>query len=262
MSIYPKPELLAPAGSMDALKAGVNAGADAVYLSGKRYGARQFAANFSQREMNEAIEYAHLRGVKVFVTVNILIKDKELLQVAKYLMKLYEIGVDAIIVQDVGLARLAQELVPDLPLHSSTQMTIHNQEGVEWVVEHGFERVVLSREMKLADIEELAQNLKKKVELEIFVHGALCYSYSGQCLLSSLIGGRSGNRGMCAQPCRKIYQLVRGKTDQYGKPIDITKVALKDHYLLSTKDLSLYNYLKRICNASLDSIKIEGRMRS
>jgi U32 family peptidase len=263
MPKYPKPELLAPAGSIDALKAGVNAGADAVYLSGKRFGARQFAANFSEREMSEAIVYAHLRGVKVFVTVNTLIKDKELLQVAKYLMKLYEIGVDAVIVQDVGLARLAKELVPDLPLHSSTQMTIHNQEGVKWAAEHGFERVVLAREMKLADIKKLAQKLKKRVELEVFVHGALCYSYSGQCLLSSFIGGRSGNRGMCAQPCRKIYQLVRGKTDLYGKPIDITELALEeDHYLLSTKDLSLYNHLNRICRASLDSIKIEGRMRS
>jgi len=262
MPNYPKPELLAPAGSMDALKAGVNAGADAMYLSGKRFGARQFAANFSEREMSEAIAYAHLRGVKVFVTVNTLIKDKELLQVAKYIMKLYEMGVDALIIQDVGLARLAKEIVPDLPLHSSTQMTIHNQEGVEWAAEHGFERVVLAREMKLADVKKLVQKLKKRVELEVFVHGALCYSYSGQCLLSSFIGGRSGNRGMCAQPCRKIYHMVRGKTDLYGKPIDIAEVALEDNYLLSTKDLSVYNHLNRICKASLDSIKIEGRMRS
>jgi len=212
--------------------------------------------------MSKAIAHAHLRGVKIFVTVNTLIKDKELLQVAKYLMKLYEMGVDAVIIQDVGLARLAQEIVPDLPLHSSTQMTIHNQEGVEWAAEHGFERVVLAREMKLADIKKIAQKLKKRVKLEVFVHGALCYSYSGQCLLSSLIGGRSGNRGMCAQPCRKFYHLVRGKTDMYGKTMDIAEVALKDHYLLSTKDLSLYKHLNRICSASVDAIKIEGRMRS
>jgi U32 family peptidase len=262
MPNYFKPELLAPAGSMDALKAGVNSGADAVYLSGKKFGARQFASNFTEREMSEAISYAHLRGVKVYVTVNTLIKDKELLQVAKYLIKLYEMGIDALIIQDLGLARLAQEVVPDLPLHSSTQMTIHNQEGVEWAAEHGFERVVLAREMKLSDIKKISLKLKKRVKLEVFVHGALCYSYSGQCLLSSFIGGRSGNRGMCAQPCRKFYHLVRGKTDMYGKTMDIAEVALEDHYLLSTKDLSLYNHLNRICRASLDSIKIEGRMRS
>jgi U32 family peptidase len=258
----PIPELLAPAGSMDALKAGVNAGADAVYLSGKRFGARQFAANFTQQEISEAIEYSHLRGVKVFVTVNTLIKDKELSQVAEYLTKLYEIGVDAIIIQDIGLAKLAQKIVPDLPLHSSTQMTIHNHKDVEWAVEHGFRRVVLAREMKLAHIKKLDRKLKKRLELEVFIHGALCYSYSGQCLLSSFIGGRSGNRGMCAQPCRKIYRLVRGKTDFYGKTIDFAELTLTDHYLLSTKDLSLYNHLNRIFMASLDSIKIEGRMKS
>ena len=262
MQNYRIPELLAPAGSMDALKAGVNAGADAMYLSGKRFGARQYAANFNQREMSEAIAYAHLRGVKVFVTVNTLIKNKELLQVAKYLTKLYEIGVDALIIQDVGLAKIAQDLIPDLPLHSSTQMTIYNQEGIEWAAEHGFRRVVLAREMKLADIKKLNRKLKKRIELEIFVHGALCYSYSGQCLLSSFIGGRSGNRGMCAQPCRKIYHLIQGKTDPYGKPIEITELTLKDHYLLSTKDLSLNMRLNRICKDSIDSIKIEGRMKS
>ncbi len=255
------PELLAPAGSIESLKAGVNAGADAVYLSGKRFGARQFARNFSLNEMEQAIEYAHLRGVKVYVTVNTLITESELPMVGENLLKLYSLGADAIIVQDLGVARLARQLVPDLDLHCSTQMTIHNPQGVIWAAKNGFKRVVLAREMSIKDITPTASHLSKKIELEVFAHGAICYSYSGQCFLSSFIGGRSGNRGMCAQPCRKQYQLIRGKVDKYGKCKDGEKIPLRDHYLLSTRDLSIYSHLDQICAAPIDSIKIEGRMR-
>ncbi len=257
------PELLAPAGSMDALKAAVNAGADAVYLAGKQFGARHYAANFDNEQLKKAVHYAHFRGVKVYVTVNTLIKDHELQKMSKYLLFLYEIGVDAILVQDTGVAKLAKEIVPGLNLHASTQMTIHNSEGVKWASEFGFKRVVLAREMKLSQIEEIIQEIKSgRIELEIFAHGALCYSYSGQCLLSSFIGGRSGNRGMCAQPCRRKYRVVSGKKDIYGKPAKLTTVPIKAEYMLSTRDMALYKYLPRIVNSNVCSLKIEGRMRS
>ena len=257
------PELLAPAGSMESLKAAVNAGADAVYLAGKQFGARHYAANFNDTDLKKAVNYAHLRDVKVYVTVNTLIKDYELPDLAKYLLFLYETGVNAILIQDIGAARIAKELVPDLDIHASTQMTIHNTEGVKWAEEFGFKRVVLAREMKLAEIEEISRNIgSEQIELEIFAHGALCYSYSGQCLLSSFIGGRSGNRGMCAQPCRKPYNLITGNKDEYGRPDNASKVEVKENYLLSTRDLSIYKYLDKISRSPVSSLKIEGRMRS
>ena len=214
------PELLAPAGSPEALIAALAAGADAVYLSGKRFGARKFAANFDEPALEKAIDYAHLRGAKVYVTVNTLIRDDELFDVAKYLLRLYEMGTDAVLIQDLGVAALARQLVPDLELHASTQMTIHNREGAVFAARIGFKRVVLAREVTLDEIKEMENELKASGPgLEIFVHGALCYCYSGQCLLSSAIGGRSGNRGMCAQPCRKPYVLLRGEKDEYGRSI-------------------------------------------
>ncbi len=257
------PELLAPAGSMESLKAAANAGADAVYLAGKQFGARHYAANFDDEELKKAVDYAHLRGVKVYITVNTLIKDHELKNVAKYLLFLYEIGTDAILVQDIGVAQLAREIVPDLNLHASTQMTIHNVEGVKWAAKFGFKRVVLAREMELVEIEKIGEEIKSgQIELEIFAHGALCYSYSGQCLLSSFIGGRSGNRGMCAQPCRKPYDLILGEKNGYGRPINTIKAKIKEKYLLSTRDLATYEYLDKISKLSISSLKIEGRMRS
>jgi Collagenase and related proteases len=257
------PELLAPAGSMESLKAAVNAGADAVYLAGKQFGARRYAVNFDDTDLKEAVNYAHLREVKVYVTVNTLIKDHELPDLARYLLFLYETGVDAILVQDIGAAHIAKELVPDLDIHASTQMTIHNTEGVKWAAEFGFKRVVLAREMQLTEIEEISGNIgSKQIELEIFAHGALCYSYSGQCLLSSFIGGRSGNRGMCAQPCRKPYNLIKGSKDEYGRPVNASNVEVKENYLLSTRDLSIYKYLDKISRSPVSSLKIEGRMRS
>ncbi|WP_342677714.1 U32 family peptidase [Methanofollis sp. UBA420] len=257
------PELLAPAGSMEALKAAVAAGADAVYLGGTRFSARRFAANFDDAALQEAVDYAHIRGVAVHVTVNTLVHDAELPALADYLLFLYEIGVDAVLVQDVGLLRLARALVPGLVIHASTQMTVTTAEGVRWAAEAGCSRVVLAREVSLAEIEAMRPVLEETgCELEVFLHGALCYAYSGQCLLSSVIGGRSGNRGACAQPCRKPYALMQGEYDRYGRPVRMKPVRLPHRYLLSTKDICLYPVLDRVVAAPVSSLKIEGRMKA
>lgn len=237
------PELLAPVGSMDHLKVAINAGASSIYLSGKNYGARKFAENFSLNEIKEAVNIAHMHNVKVYVTVNILVKERELQNVINYLSKLYSIGVDAVLVQDIGLVELINEHLPDLKIHASTQMTLENQQKLNYIESKGVKRVVLPREM----IKEEIQNLKTNMELEIFAHGALCYSYSGQCLMSSFKGGRSGNRGTCAQPCRQKYRI---------------KGIKKHDYYLSPCDLSLYERLKEIAMMNISCIKIEGRMRS
>ncbi len=257
------PELLAPAGSPESLRAAVAAGADAVYLSGKRFGARKFAANFSDDEIKEGIRLAHSRGVRVYVTVNTLIHDRELEGVAEYLVWLYAAGADAVLVQDTGVAALAREIVPGLTIHASTQMTIHNAEGVLWAAEQGFSRVVLARELPLDEIRTIAEKTRHTgTGLEVFAHGALCYSYSGQCLLSSVIGGRSGNRGMCAQPCRKPYTLVTGEQDRYGRPERVRDLPSPGHYLLSPKDLCTYRNLPELVRSPVVSLKIEGRMKS
>jgi U32 family peptidase len=244
-----KPELLAPAGGIEAFVAAVENGADAVYLGAQAFSARGYASNFSDNELEEAIDYAHLRGVKVYVTVNTLLKDEELENALKLLSWLREIGTDAIIIQDLGFISLARKFLPDLPLHASTQMTLHNSKGVEFVKKMGLERAVLARESSLEEIKRI-----KKItgtEIEVFIHGALCISYSGQCLLSSLIGGRSGNRGFCAQPCRKKYRLYCE-----GKPIKTT-----GSYLLSPKDLNTTSGLGALIEAGIESFKIEGRMK-
>ncbi|MDD1666623.1 MAG: DUF3656 domain-containing protein [Methanomicrobiales archaeon] len=257
------PELLAPAGSMEALKAAVTCGADAVYLGGKRFSARQYAANFDDRELGEAVDLAHARGVRTYVAVNTLLHDGELRDAAEYLIFLRETGVDAVLVQDPGLASLAREVIPGLPLHASTQMTIHGRAGLAWAASLGISRVVLARELPLAEVVAMGEDARRLgIGLEIFAHGALCYSYSGQCLLSSAIGGRSGNRGRCAQPCRRPYALVRGGSDEYGRPRRLAAVPLGDRYLLSTRDLCLYPYLDRVVRAPVVALKIEGRMRS
>lgn len=244
-----KPELLAPAGGMEALIAAVENGADAVYLGARAFSARGYAFNFSNEELEEAIDYAHLRGVKVYVTVNTLLKDREVESAFKLLCCLREIGVDAIIIQDLGLISLAGKYLPDLPLHASTQMTLHNSAGVEFVKKLGIERVVLSRESSLEDIKRIRE--KSPIEIEIFIHGALCISYSGLCLLSSLIGGRSGNRGYCAQPCRKKYRLYcEGKS-----------IKTSGDYLLSPRDLNTSSDLGALIEAGIESFKIEGRMK-
>ena len=200
-------ELLAPAGDREALLAGIAAGADAVYLGGKAFSARQSAANFDLPMLEEAANLLHLHGKKLYVTVNTLIADTEMPAALRYLADLYNLGVDAVIVQDLGLIHLARQYLPELKLHASTQMTIHNREGAIWLKTRGIDRVVLARELTLEEIAAIVRD--SGLEVEVFVHGALCVCYSGQCLMSSMIGGRSGNRGRCAQPCRMEYHLVR-----------------------------------------------------
>jgi putative protease len=235
------PELLAPVGSMEHLKIAINAGASSVYLSGKNYGARKFAENFTLNEIAEAVKLAHIHNVRVYITVNTLIKESELESVLNYLNELYSIGVDAVLIQDLGLIELINKYIPKLKIHASTQLTCENQRKLDYLESKNVKRVVLPREMKKEEI----KNLKTNMELEIFVHGALCYSYSGQCLMSSFKGGRSGNRGTCAQPCRQLYKLHN-----------------KKDYYLSPKDLCLYDELKEISELNIKCIKIEGRMRS
>lgn len=245
-------ELLAPAGSWEALEAAVNAGADAVYMGGKAFGARAYANNFDREEMTRAVYFAHLHRVRLYITVNTLVDDGELAELAEYLMFLHNVGVDGIIVQDAGVIRLARKIVPELPLHASTQMTITNSGGVDFAVAAGMERSVLARELKL---EEIAAACERGTEIEAFIHGALCVCYSGQCLMSSLIGGRSGNRGRCAQPCRLPYKLL----NEQGEDL----LARQDagQYLLSPKDLHTLALLPRLIAAGVTSYKIEGRMK-
>ena len=199
-------ELLSPVGSWEALVAAVQNGADAVYLGGKQYNARQYADNFDIQQLKKAVDYCHLRGVSVYLTLNTLLNDREIEGLYKYIVDIYNMGMDAVIVQDVGVAKLIHALAPELELHASTQMTVYNLEGVETLKKLGFSRVVLARELSLDQIEYICRNTE--LEIEVFVHGALCMCYSGQCLMSSIIGGRSGNRGCCAQPCRLSYELI------------------------------------------------------
>ncbi|MGB9920240.1 MAG: DUF3656 domain-containing U32 family peptidase [Moorellales bacterium] len=241
------PELLAPAGDWEALKAAVANGADAVYLGGKEFSARAYAPNFSETEMAEAVRFCHLRGVKVYVAVNTLVAPEELDRALDYLFRLAEWRVDGVLLQDLGLAWAAHQALPRLPLHASTQMTVHNPQGVRFLARLGFCRVVLARELSLAEVKKIGEACPE-VEREVFVHGALCFSYSGQCLLSSFVGGRSGNRGRCAQPCRLPYRLRGAKTDTEG-------------YLLSTRDLMTLDLLPELVGAGIQALKIEGRMK-
>lgn len=245
-------ELLAPAGTWEALEAAVNAGADAVYMGGKAFGARAYASNFDEAEMTRAVQFAHLHRVRIYVTVNTLVDDAELEELAHYLMFLNNVGVDGIIVQDLGVIRLAKQLVPELPLHASTQMTITNSGGVRFSMGAGMERAVVARELSLKEIQAACS---QGTEIEAFIHGALCVCYSGQCLMSSLIGGRSGNRGRCAQPCRLPYRLLNGKGEEV--------LAGKDagQYLLSPRDMNTLEILPQLIEAGVVSYKIEGRMK-
>ena len=245
-------ELLAPAGSREALTAAVESGANAVYLAGNMFGARAYADNFDEEGLREAIAFAHSRDVRVHVTVNTIVRDEELAALSRYLRFLYEAGADAALVQDLGAYRLARKAAPDLPLHASTQMTVHNLEGVLALEAMGFERVVLSRELSLDDIRYITAH--SRVEIETFVHGALCVCYSGQCLMSSMIGGRSGNRGRCAQPCRLPYTLV----DETGAEVRATGAG---QFLLSPKDLKTIELLPELLASGITSLKIEGRMK-
>ena len=244
-------ELLAPVGSFEALKAAVQNGANAVYLGGKDFGARASANNFDKEELKEAVKYAHIRGVQVFVTTNTLRKENEIVDFLEYVKFLYDIDVDAIILQDIGMARLIKKELPDFELHASTQMVAHSLEDVKYLEGVGFDRVVLAREVTVEEIKYICDNCK--ADIEVFVHGALCVCYSGQCLMSSMIGNRSGNRGRCAQPCRQRYELI----DVYTGEV----VNSNGDYLLSPRDLNTIEEIDKIIDAGVHSLKIEGRMK-
>ena len=243
-------ELLAPAGSFDALVAAVENGADAVYLAGQHFGARKFAKNFTDEELRAGIDFAHVRGVKVFVTVNTLVFNEEFQDLVPFLATIREAGADAIIVQDLGVMKVLRDLYPDLPLHISTQATVHNSKGVKFLEDLGAERAILAREMTLKDIAGMKQ--KTGAELETFVHGALCYCYSGQCLMSSVIGERSGNRGACAYTCRLPYDMTAG-----GQKLP----EVEQKHVLSSKDLNQIESIPKLIEAGVTSFKIEGRMK-
>lgn len=242
------PELLAPVGNMECLMAAINAGCNAVYLSGRNFGARSFAGNFSREELITAVNTCHLYGVKVYITVNTLIYDSEVEYFMDYIDFIHKIGVDAVIMQDIGMIDLVRKTYPNLEIHSSTQMHIHNLEGVKLCEELGIKRVVLARETPIELIKYIKENTN--IEIETFIHGALCMSYSGQCLMSAMIGSRSGNRGTCAQSCRQKYSLEIGE-----------KLVEKDKYLLSTKDLNTLENIQDLINIGVNSLKIEGRMK-
>ena len=236
-------ELLAPAGNLEILKGVIESGADAVYVGGSMFGARAYANNFTEDELLEAIDFAHLRGVKVYLTVNTLIKNSEFSKLYDYLLVYYKRGLDAVIVQDIGVVKAIHEYFPSMEIHTSTQMTVTGADGVRFLSQFGVTRVVMAREVSLAEMKRIHE--ETGMELEAFVHGALCYSYSGQCLFSSILGGRSGNRGRCAQPCRLPY-TVEGK---------------KDEYILSLKDMCGIKALDKLHDAGVYSLKIEGRMK-
>ena len=236
-------ELLAPAGNLEIFKGVIESGADAVYVGGSMFGARAYANNFTEEELLEAIDFAHLRGVKVYLTVNTLIKNSEFSKLYDYLLVYYKRGLDAVIVQDIGVVKAIHEYFPSMEIHTSTQMTVTGADGVRFLSQFGVTRVVMAREVSLAEMKRIHE--ETGMELEAFVHGALCYSYSGQCLFSSILGGRSGNRGRCAQPCRLPY-TVEGK---------------KDEYILSLKDMCGIKALDKLHEAGVYSLKIEGRMK-
>jgi len=242
------PELLSPAGNIQSAIAAINAGADAVYIGGKNFSARNLAQNFTDEELEQVIDYATIRGVKIYIAVNTLYKNAEISHVVDFICKMYAVGASAFILQDIGLAHILRNHMPDIEIHASTQMTIHSTNGARYLENMGFTRVVLARELSLAEISEIKAGTN--IELETFVHGALCYAYSGQCLMSSLIGGRSGNRGRCAQICRTKFDLLRNR-----------EIA-KSGYLLSPRDINTLDILGDISLAGVASLKIEGRMKS
>mgnify|MGYP003300882371 CR=1 FL=1 len=244
-----KTELLSPVGDFECLKAAVQNGADCVYLGASSFNARARATNFDENSLKEAVTYAKLRNVKVNLTLNTLIKNQEFEDAIKLAVYAYNIGVDAIIIQDLGLSNYLLKNHPEIPLHASTQMTVHNLAGVQFLEKQGFSRVVLSRELNIAEIENIKANTS--TEIEVFIHGALCISYSGGCLFSSMVGDRSGNRGLCAQPCRLPYELLNSKGEK-----------LSSGFLLSPRDLCSLEFLPALIRAGIDCFKIEGRLKT
>ena len=247
-----KVELLAPAGNMECFLAAINAGADAVYLAGSRFGARAYAGNFSEEEVIKAICYAHLFGKKVYLTINTILKETELGEVYDYILPFYRMGLDAVIVQDFGVMKIIHNSFPDMEIHASTQMTVTGMEGAKLLKEYGVSRIVPARELSLNEIVEIKKEVS--IEIETFVHGAMCYGYSGQCLFSSILGGRSGNRGRCAGPCRLPYDVL----NENGKCINTKDT----QYVLSMKDMCALTIMPQLIQSGIDSFKIEGRMKS
>lgn len=245
-----KTELLSPAGNLETLKVAVQNGADAIYMAGKKFGARAFSENFNDDEIIEAINYCHLYGVKIYITINTIVYDDEVEDFINYVDFIYKNGVDAVIIQDLGMADLIHKTFPNLEMHASTQMNVHNINGLKFLKEIGFKRVVLAREVPIETIKKMKEEVD--IELEVFVHGALCISCSGECYFSYFECNRSGNRGKCAQVCRQPYTLLNGDK----------KVELEDKYLLSPKDLCTINNLDDLIKIGVDSFKIEGRMKS
>lgn len=241
-------ELLAPAGNYEAFLGAVNAGADAIYLGGEKFGARAYADNFSEEEICRVIHIAHFMGKKIFLTVNTLVKEDEFAELYSYLLPLYEAGLDGVIVQDIGVLTYIREHFKHLALHASTQMTLTGTGGASFLKEQGVERIVPARELSLKEVRQIKE--QTGLEIECFIHGAMCYCYSGQCLFSSILGGRSGNRGRCAQPCRLPYQIYEGTDKIEG--VD---------YPLSLKDMCTIEYIPQLIEAGIDSFKIEGRMK-
>jgi putative protease len=251
------PELLAPAGDMERLKVALAYGADAVYLGGKKFGLRAFSDNFSTVELEHACRYAHERNRKVYVTVNIFPHNADMNELPSYLSLLGQIGCDAILVADPGIFCTAREVIPTMPVHISTQANTTNWRSASFWQEQGAKRVVLARELSLAEIAEIRQ--KVSLELECFVHGAMCISYSGRCLMSSYMTGRGGNRGECAQPCRWQYALVEEKRPGEYYPVEEDS---RGTYILNSRDLCLLGHLPELTAAGVESFKIEGRMKS
>lgn len=254
-----KPELLAPAGNLEKLKTAINFGADAVYLGGNKLNLRAFADNFTDEELKKGIEFAHSRGKKVYVTVNILPRNEDLIELKDYLIDLKNIGADAILVADPGVIATAKEVVPDLELHLSTQASCINYKSALFWHNIGVKRVVMAREMSLKEFKELREKLPKECEIEAFVHGSMCMAYSGKCAISNYMTGRDGNRGECAQPCRYKYNLFEEKSPgEYNKTFEDSN----GEFIMSSKDLCMIEHIPELMDSGITSFKIEGRMKS
>ncbi|OFI05430.1 putative protease YhbU precursor [Clostridium acetireducens DSM 10703] len=254
-----KPEILAPAGNLEKLKTAIKFGADAVYLGGSKLNLRAFADNFTEEQLAEGVMYAHKYGKKVYVTINVFPHNSDLVGLEEYLKHLYEIGVDAIIVSDPGIIMTAREVVPDLELHLSTQANNVNWKSAVFWHKQGVKRIVLARELSLKEIKEIRNKIPETCELEAFVHGSMCMSYSGRCVLSNYMTGRDSNRGQCAQPCRYKYYLMEEKRPGQYFPVFEDD---KGTYILNSKDLCMIEYIPELVEAGITSLKIEGRMKS
>lgn len=252
-------ELLAPAGNMEKLKFALHYGADAVYLAGTGFGLRAFAGNFTNEELPRAIEYAHNAGKKVYITVNIFAHNQDIKKAGQYLQYLQSIGADAVIISDIGLVAMARELCPNLPVHISTQANVTNYRAAQFYHSLGASRVILARELSLEEIKTIRENTPPQLELEAFVHGAMCISYSGRCLLSNFLAGRGSNQGMCVQSCRWKYALVEEQRPGQYLPIEEDE---RGTYILNSKDLCMINHIEELAQAGITSFKIEGRMKS